>query len=351
MGLANLGRTARLMYEGDFAAPGFAVSNLANGISTGRSYYGTAAVLVTWDPFDEPTEKRRIVAYEISTDLYGTVVVSIPNVTQDPEWNRLIPMGTPGGLYWEAEVTLDDAAMGITGNRMELIPYNPDQPPPPMGIFVATDSVLFRYITPSPIVGVPTVYRIRPVLLVQNSDGFYQLEFETELSSSQMRITPISPPLASGLTVSGMTGTFYFYSPVGANEALIQIARDPNDNFPPDRVYSQTKSGVYTDSDFFALDSFSVDLSQLYSLQGSGNIYWWRVGARNRYDAVQPRPYPLELTNDNGWVWSDMQRIMLISPLSQAGMRHEERELVARSRSSRASTLSRVHRDRPARTN
>jgi hypothetical protein len=67
---------------------------------------------------------------------------------------------------------------------------------------------------------------------------------------------------------------------------------------------------------------------------GTGSIFWWRIGARNRLDTLEPRPWPTTLVNDFGWVWTVRNHFVLgaASAARAAAAAHEERDALTRLR-------------------
>jgi len=335
IGVADLGSTSRMLLKGDHAMPAFTVSNLAN---QAELWYNVAptmvgAALMTWRPYSD-TEATRIAAYEIYA---GGQLVGVVRPT-DGDFMIWSDYWFYPGFYWEAVLALADNALGTIS--WSSVTVTDDDPSDVAGLEVETDtygatSITYRWLPIGPITGVPYVYRVRPVVLVKRriEAGVYEWRFEreTEWSSPRNYIMTVGPPFASHALVSpGNIATFFFYSPIGADEAIVQVARDPYNTFPPDRTYQQTIPGVWTDYQAYALHSVQVNLNQV---PGTGNILWWRVGARNREDPTQPRPWPLDRVNDYGWVWSQRERLVLLSSsLERASEIHRDREALARAR-------------------
>lgn len=345
LGLANVGSTARLIEEGNIAAPGFTASCLANEMILG---YLPAAVILTWGAYREPTEKSRLLGWEIWNDHSG--LVDIISVDEPREWGPYTYIHffqTDFSVYWEGSWTIDATTGQADFVWTALTTDDPDSVDTGIWWSQGSTSALYRWWPMGPDPGVANYYRIQPVLAVQDIDGNWSIK-RGEPSAAK-RVTPLYPPLTSGMYIAGMTATFDFYVPYGANEAIIQIARDPYDNFEPDKCYTQTKTGLWTDVDPYALEHFDVNLSQILSLPGTGDYYWWRVGVRNRYDPTRPRPYPTTETNDQGWVWSDVQRITLWSGSAPASAVRREREAFARMQDTRARLLTRQRDNRQVR--
>jgi len=351
LGLGELGSTARLLEQGNIAAPGFAASNLANGDEFGYSVaIGSPVVLVTWDQYSG-TEKNRIGAYEVVRA--GGILAEIMDVILQDEiqaQNHYVDTGGPGNVV--VTVTLTVNADGTFGYSRTSDTFTD---PPATGITITPTQITWVFIPLPLFPGLPYTYRLRPwtIIQVQLSPGVYQWQFDTNpvySSSSQNYLTAVAPPFAAGVFIDGTLATFQFYNPIGADEAIIQIARDPYNDFAPANIYQQNIPGTWTSGALFGVQTVQVDLNALASLPGSPTILWWRVGARNRQDAVAPRPYPLTRTNDYGWVFSERQRLILFASASRASLIHKQREAirmnaVGRSRDSHGG----VPPDRPGR--
>jgi hypothetical protein len=352
LGLGELGSTARLLEQGNIAAPGFAASNLANGAE--YIALGFPSVLVTWIPYSG-TEKNRIGAYEIvrqgETITTFTQIAEVLLTHELHGENKYIDIGAAPGQV--VTVTLTVNADGTFSGSRTTATFTDN--PPPTGITITPTQITWVFIPETLVPGHPYNYRLRPWIIqqVQLSPGVYQWQFDTNpqfSSSSQNYLTAVAPPFAAGVDIVGTLATFFFYNPIGADEAIIQIAKDPYNDFAPGNIYQQNIPGTWTSGNLFGIQTVQVDLNALASLPGSATILWWRVGARNRQDAVMPRPYPLERANDYGWVWSDRQRLILFGSASRASLIHKQREVirmnaVGRSRDSHGG----VPPDRPGR--
>jgi len=356
LGLADIASGSRLLEEGSWAAPGFAVGDLANGLAlgyaSGPSFIPTAATIITWQPYNNPAERRRLLGYYLWADDHA-VWLSVENWLGRPEWNQVIDYSIfPYAMvYFEATITLDTAtgAASAVGAYLEYDPENP----PDLGIFVTPTDYTLRLLPVGPTPGRRTTYYVKPVVAVQDIYGVWSIEAETKSSNPVVYVTPVAPPGTAGVYISGMTGTFRFYSPKGADEAILEIARDPNNTFPPAATYTQTIQGTWSDQDDYTLASMDVDLNEVLALPGSGDYYWYRFGSRNRYDTTQPRPWPLSTgpsdpqSYDLGWVWSDVQRITLWSATGREMAAHRDRSVLARSQFGRTRLMAGRRRDRP----
>jgi hypothetical protein len=350
MGIADLGSTARTLAEGNVAAPAFTASNLANGQSVLPQPATVAgpmfipllnvtqpAVVITWIPYSG-TEKTRIWGYEIwrNQELCDVIPVADhgENVAFDlprPPWVQRTVAGTVSTLVTpqgpQPLVTVDT-------DLRELVTSQPSA----ATIDFTDTSVSYTFEQTGPIAGQTYIYRVRPIVIqqVQDTNGAFVWVFQrgAELSSPTNRLTAVPAPIAQSVDVSGTIATFFFYSPTGADEAIIEIAKDgvtggvANSTFPPAATFKKT---IPAPSGGFRVDNVQVDLTQLASLPGDSTILWWRIGARNRSDSTAPRPWPLNLSNDYGYVWSfPTQRLLLFSGVSRASLVHQQRALVGR---------------------
>jgi len=394
-GLGSHASRARLLQEGGIAAPDFVTSNLANMSELGMGgYYPSlimpgelipiGATLTTWMPYSN-TQKSRLFLYEIYRNEALVAELYVPWL----EDNTFID-GVTAPHWRYVTYSIDPVTGGLTEIAPDMEIYVPefddetgdwdpqswadfvDSHADEIGIFVEEDSVSYGLLWgpdfSGPNIGQYYTYRVRPIILrqIQVSDGTYEWELSrsTELSSTLNSVVVVSAPGAYPFTytltgyqggvyeiwdvtanpvVAGNLATFGFYSPLGADQMVIQVARDPNVFFDPAGVYQQSVPVSYVG--WMQDIDVQVDLTQV---PGTGGTFWWRVGARNRRSATPPRPWPLHLTNDYGWVWSNRLGFTL-STLSRASLLHQEREAVARSemramRMVPRTTPSRIHR-------
>jgi hypothetical protein len=393
-GFGSFGSRARLLEEGGIAAPRFATSNLANASALGEGGYVCSllylwcvlipigATISTWEPYSG-TQKSRIAVYEV----YRNNVLVWPPILVERWGDNVYRDGAIAPGYYEVTYTWDSATGALIGIEPETDLYIPefdddtgewesdswesfaDGHSGDTGIFVEANSityaVLFGPDISGPVAGQEYVYRVRPVILeqVQTAGGIYAWELSrtTEYTSTANRLVVVSAPGAYSYwwtfqgysqgvyeiwdavpnpEIIGSTATFRFYSPIGADEIIVQVARDPNFDFSPEGLYTQTVQVAYG----YAF-SANVDLTEV---PGDGDLIWWRIGGRNRRSRVAPRPYPLDLTNDYGHVWS-RQRGFTLTGVSREAMMHERRGDVMRSRATvprapRRATADRVLR-------
>jgi hypothetical protein len=393
-GLGSHASRARLLAEGGIAAPDFVTSNLANTAELGLGgYYPSliypgelipiGATLTTWKPYSN-TQKPRLFLYEIYRNDELTTMLYVPWLIE----NKFID-GVTAPHWYYVTYSIDPVTGGLDAIEPETEVYEPefddetgewdpeswtdfvDSHSDEIGIFIEEDSVSYGLIWgpdfSGPTIGQYYTYRVRPIILkqIQVADGTYEWELarSTELSSTQNAVVVVSAPGAYPFTytltgydrgvyeiwdfawnpvIAGNLATFSFYSPLGADQMIIQVTRDPNVFFDPAGVYSQAIPTTYGYA-----TSAQVDLTQV---PGDPNVdvFWWRIGARNRRSATPPRPWPMHLTNDYGWVWSNRVGFTLTT-LSRASLLHQQREAVARSemralRTAPRTTTSRIHR-------
>jgi len=327
-GVADLGTTARTLVEGNVAAPYFTASNMANGAEWNYAYAPfLPAVLLTWIPYSG-TEKTRLLIYELVRDGEWVEVLLPHEIFAE---NFLIDTGGFALVVETVTITIDPVTGLVTGTGRTFEEYDPENPPTDLG-FTGTDvSLQWRWIPSGVSPGQPYWYRVRPWVKeqVRLADGTYTWRFASnaEFSTSPNYLTAVAPPLLAGYQIVDSLATFYFYTPVGADDAIIQVAKDPYGDFPPDKTYQKPIPGVWTNGALFDLLSFDVDLDDVALLPGSDDILWVRVGARNRYDTHPARPWPLNLSGYAGWVWSDRRQVLLTQPAAtRAKLARRERE-------------------------
>lgn len=379
LGLGSFANRTRLIEEGGIAAPDFAVSNLANGAELGfsgfvGSNFGTlenlGSALVTWSGY-AGTQSRQVVFYEIYRNDEIVDIVYLPELGE----NVYIDSPWAAGFRF-VTFSVDPVTGSITEVQYDFEPWLPDdvdeetgEPSSPTwdefvddydddaGIVELGDGGGFQYgwfaAGPFPggvIPGRDYYYRVRPVLLRQRraAEGIFEwyLTRETEYSGFENFLVGVAPPIASSYhwvfsgyqddvyevwdilpnpEIAANLATFYFYAPTGADEVIVQVTRDPNITFDPDEgMYTQA---VPATTAFDA--SVDVDLTQV---PGTGDLFWWRLGARNRRSAVAPRPWPPTLENDYGYVWSERNSFSVASA-ARAALMHGRRDALLRARS------------------
>ncbi len=346
-GMSGFASRARLLDETNIAFPRLAVSNMSNAAEMAYSIFPydvwTGAVLITWEPFSN-TQKSRILGCEIWADGEMVDVVLLDLDRKD----YYIHMPAGRGL-WEITFTVDVT----TGAILDWISEPSTSDP---GIEYTEDGTTYILAQSGPMAGVVHQYRLRAITLeqVQVSAGVYQWQVATgvEFSTPHMVIpvqTPFTFPIHETYAgyeqgsyeiwdstpnpeLFGNLATFYFYTPVGADEVIVQVTRDPNVNFDPAAIYSKVvtwdPNPTFPPPFPWPQASIAVDLTQV---PGTGAIFWWRIGGRTRRDPIAPRPWPETLMNDYGFVWSQ-RNIFSLTAMSRADLLHQEREVLARSR-------------------
>ncbi len=143
--------------------------------------------------------------------------------------------------------------------------------------------------------GSPVYYRIQPLIVVNQplSDGTanWQLQRTTTPSSPSNQVTPCAPPAPDQAMLFGSVASFVSYHPYGADEMELEVQRDQGNgspvDFAPANTYTQIASGLNPALSYDAV-TIQVPLASLQALPGTGDVYWWRVGANNRGDSVKP---------------------------------------------------------------
>jgi len=306
-----------------------ALPNLATGALMAATGY------VTWTA-PSTVISNQIVWYEIYRG--GTLVgVNAPSVGDEPYFidQYRVPQGVLGcsAFQLDAVLTQDAAsaaqALSLTGTSSAWV--DPDQTytdwldslDPVPGWVYALDEVTLTFLESPPIPGESTTYRVRPLIFenhaVQGVSGNnYEFVWNTEFTSADGRVTFVAPPAVDQALVVGSTTNFLFYAPTGADEMVLQVQRESSGgmiNWVKSDILQRTVTGIdpnptYPPGAPFTLQTVVVNNSDMLALSGSGTVFWWRVGARRRGDAHNPRPWPLDLdgtnstTDEYDWVWS-----------------------------------------------
>jgi len=366
IGLGGFAHSSRLVEEGGIAAPNFITSNLANGLDSGYSWYYEAASLLTWTPLGG-TLGTQLVCLEFFRDFDRVDFVSAAEGSKlyiDNQWAEGIQ------VY---EFTLADVLTSDWGKtRDEFIQYIPvyDQDgvltytwadfltdnQNELNTTLAVDFMHFGWVPSGPVATVAYQYRVKPYLVRLQPDDTYAFVWDTETSDASYLIsvaTPEAMPFWSdGATwydnpelanIAGhMVATFHFYAAVGADEMILQVARDPNVSFDASSLYTEVIPG--TDPSAWYPQQITRQVV-LDDVPGTSNIFWWRVGGRNRQSDVAPRPYPLILANDYGYVWSG-DVYFTTAGMSAAGDARPQRADILRARSTHQRAPTRDRGDR-----
>jgi len=369
LGIADLGATARLLAQGSFAVPGLAVSNLANVREVAMSQEAATqwelwgGSLITWSPLDEPTAESRLLGFEIwragGPNQGGSIIWVVSSGTLGQNYVFDLPW-IPALYYGWGSFAIDPITGLATYDPITGISViDPDNPPPVVAIdatLTTLDYTSFWLIGPTP--GVTYQYRVRPIISERYrlTPAVYRwrINHDTEFSTAQLQVTTVGVPRVGNIPPefdpAQLAYTFYFYSPPGGDEGILQIARDPNNYFPPGSTYTQTITGLPGATAVWpnwpSYNFNPVRRADMEALPGNGNIYWWRVGVRNRSDTILPRPWPDDVS-DRGYVWSATERMELPaspSPPLVREQRERQRALIA----GPALGRSRILRDRPA---
>jgi hypothetical protein len=307
LGVAEIGAGARQMEEGNIAAPGFLASNLSNGEVTGFAAFNplepdSPSILLTWVPFTG-TEKTRLAGYEVWRNGDLIMVLGPQDIA---EKNYFIDFPDFGSEF-QSIVTIANVAEALPS-----FTFTRTVSTSALSIVIADNQFTYIFLHTGPVSGQQLLYQLKPIVAVQvpiagstvgtNATLQWRLSRVAELSSPGALVTAVGPPTQATAVVASNVATFTFYVPLGADQAVVQIARDPNDSFPPDRTFAKVLNGIVP-----GRNSIAVNLTSEFKagLPGTANsLLFWRVGIRNRNDIVPPRPVPLFLANDAGFVWN-----------------------------------------------
>ena len=297
------------------------VSDLANGWTFWRE---NGAVLMTWERPSGP-EASRILGYEIwpYSGLRDIVLRG-----EDEFWRGYyIDASEPAGI-----AVLDVEIDSVTGEpyfEQYFIYWLPDEEGNPtwteflsdnwdlLGTDLTDTSVHYGWVPSGPVIGQPQIYQIRPIIIVQDRNGQWHIQLGELSDLTANQVIPVGPPWPTAMHVTGNLAKFEFDSTFGTDEAILQVARDQGTAqlisfFMPEWTHSQVITPINPfspDGNHFAVE---IDLAQV---PGSGNIFWWRVGSRNRRSTERALPWPatpgyaVGSTDDpdHGWVWSNPQ--------------------------------------------
>ena len=385
LGFGNFASRARRVDEGDTAAPNFKASSWANGAEFGQSGYLWSfqwpcrdlqphpAAVITWNAY-QGTEAARIVGYEVrrSGQLVAVIVLeaggqqlTILDTPQSPAFNTL-------------EIVIDQNTGGLAGVLPEVEPWDPDYDPElctfdspswseflsdhsdDAGVFITVDSITYGWF-PSEVpgddyggmgAGFIYEYRIRPLLVRRIQEGVWIFDHGTEFSTTPNIVVGVSPAgtfsvhyvfqgynlgvyeiwdVLPNPELAANQGTFFFYYPYGADDIVLQVARDPNVAFaPPDIANFSVPPILPTPPS--NQTNITVNLSDV---PGASPLFYWRVGARSSFDSNPPRVYPGGEPDEFGFTWSRRNSFLWTAP-SRAALMHEQREALSAVRGARA---------------
>ncbi len=394
-GFGGFASRTRKIEEGNIAAPNFKVRQLANGSELGvsgyldsmnpfRDIHPTAATIVSWEGY-QGTEGRRILGYDLRRS--GEIVEIF---TGGPTGTTFIDGAQPPGVMI-VELTLDPLSGAVTTFLRDFIQWIPTEIDPDTGeltnptfadfvdsnidatnLDISSDFHHYGWFTGDGdelggvIPGVVYQYQIAPILIrqVNPGTGVYVWEFAgAEFSSSPNIIAAVAPAgtfdtdfrfinfvgpyeireLRPNPEILGNIASFVFYYPYGADEIILQVARDPNVTFaaagglltlhiPPTGPNANDR-----DKAVFS----GVDLSQV---PGVGQLFWWRIGARNSFDTRPPESFPIDTPQDHGFVFSHRNAFSPPSPATRAEAMHEQSEALEAVRAARSARSARVSR-------
>ena len=314
LGVAELGSTSRGLEEGAVAAPAFMASNLANGVALGFSAGPDfPAAVISWIPYSG-TEKTRLAGYEIQRN---NMLVDVLSARELAEKNYAIDLAFP--VEYQVTIAIDDVTAAVPTFTFERTLSTSDP-----SITVGLSDITWVFISGMLMPGFTYYYQVKPVVAFQYrlADGTYEwrLSRESQLSSMANVVTAVAPTSETSVALAGSIATFVFYTAAGADEAVIQIARDPNNSFPPAQTFKKVVSGLLPGKHTVAVSL----TSELASLPGTkSSILWWRVGLRSRNDTTQPRPLPFSLGNDYGYVWSGLPQTIPGAPVASVSAKRQ----------------------------
>jgi len=278
------------------AFPAGIVCNLANQVAMG---YGSPLSVVgaTLLLAGSPPEVGPPIAFEM-VDGDGNIV----GVQLIPQLVAIWAESAPYG----ATIRVDPA----TGVLLTYDIFAEDDPAPTPSVEEHHDdygitAITYRGMPSAPIIGREYVYRLLVLVQVHIGPGHYEwlLERYPDWSAS---VVTVGPPYTGNMFLGGTDGnlaTFQFHSPIGADHAIVQVARYPHHDFPRDQTYEQSIPGTWVGMEEHTLHSVQVDLSQVPE---TGNTYFWRIGAESSENVWAARTYPGDVPNDHGWVWSEL---------------------------------------------
>ncbi len=326
------------------------MGNLANGAELGLGAFFSPVVLITWESLGG-IPAQRLIGYVMLVDGHRGAVIILGDTKEEIFTDMDMPF-----VFVEGNIEVDPVTGGFTWSQTEGT-WDPDQDPPEEVWEVGDTTVdwLIR-LDDGPFAGISFLYRFHPIIIeqVQVAAGVFEwrLKVDTEATDFQT-VVPVSPALTTPvrLVLAGFQdgvyeiwepvqnpqigplpgeATFFFYTPFGHDELILQVTRDPNITFEPALNFEVVEQG---ESLFFE-DSITINLSDV---PGSSNIFWWRIGAHNRRNETQPRPLPLDLPNEEGWVWSERLSFDALGGGSgREAARRRERDLLMRTRATTA---------------
>lgn len=321
-GLSHLGVVVWTILLGVILSPA-AIAFTASDLANGWTFWGEdGAVLMTWER-PSSSESSRILGFEIRRN-FGLRDIVLRG--EDEFWAGYdIDASEPAGIE-VVDLEIDSATGGLILVSRDFIPWLPDEEGNPtweeflndnwdlLGIDLTTTFVHFGWVPSGPSIGRPQTYGIRPIILVQDRNGQWHLQLG-EFSTTPNLVVPVGPAVPVSAEGVGNSAFFEFETTYGTDEAILQVAREPSvgeslvSYFLPERTLNQVVNGFNPTGASLIID---VDLS---GVPGSGNVFRWRIGSRNRQSTNRARPWPATAgylvgsiaDSDYGWVWSDAQ--------------------------------------------
>ncbi len=405
LGLGNFANRARRVDEGNTVAPGFNAANIANGADFGfsgflpsfhanfpntRDLQPCASTTIDWGAF-RSGERKRVVGFVVQrdnavVDVVNSTTTRVLDMAENPGFRLFrvvidIASGTITEFGFDTTVSEDWTPTGFdqdTGepNGPTFVEFVNDHSPD-AGFLETEDTIQIGWFTGNgdDIGGIQPAdinqYSLAPIILEMMQDGSWDIGFgqSTTALNFVRGVVPagvfsthqvfggfnqgvyeIFDTLPNPEVVSNQA-TFFFYYPFGADDIVLQIARDPNRDFVPPDVLSVSIPPVGPNLSDPTIrggqqSKVQVELSQV---PGSSPLFFWRISARSFDDTHPPRSYPVDDPALRGFVHSVSSAFLIVSGSSRASMVHEQREALdalraARARVPRTATADRVHR-------
>jgi len=357
IGLGGFASSSNDAAAGSSAIPNFSASDLANAyeIWEADGIYIPGASLVTWSR-PSGTISDQLVCVDVRRSPAPHGRVEIMDAEFDPTYVIDNVPQIPDAVIRIVEYTLDPQTGEVLRSRDERFGKSPtetwqdfiDNNLSELGDVYQKDFLHFGWVAEGPYPTISYLYSGKPILKRLLNDPItgvteWSFYWNTEPTAG-VYLTSVSVPLTypdwsdneviwydnpEVQDVAGqMVATFHFYSSIGADEMVLQVARHPNNSFSPPDIHTTV---IPTNSGIWWWDEYSVDVV-LNGVPGAGNMFWWRVGGKNRASDVAPRPYPLNLTNEYGYVWSGKLAFTVLG-MTAAGDVRQQRTDIMRARS------------------
>jgi len=344
--LLGVARTSRQVLSGNYNLPNFQVSALANAEGNpGVMSFPLLGPcnLLTWTKYSN-TQSRRVLGYVIYRSDVPIFLV-MPQQTGgntvyiDDAWPR---PGLPGTVHVDFSFSIDSLTGLVAGANSPGTIYAPDANGNPtydawlnglfLGIYYEDYFFEAGLLMEGPLPNYQEYYRVQPIVTEQRSSDpdipDWHIVFAANESTPSNPTTGVPAALTDQAMLVGSVATFSFYHPGGADECELQVQRDqgasgPIDFAPGPALYQTVVTGLNPNV-AGDIQRIQVNFAALQALQGTSDIYWWRIGCRRRGDALMPRAYPINPNSpDNGWVWTfPVARIVLAPSMNRAAETH-----------------------------